>query len=299
MIDMRLKLFVFALIAASISWYFSSAHSEEIKGDTSHLTALQKHVTLNGGTEKPFQNEYWDHKEPGIYVDIISGEPLFSSTDKFKSGTGWPSFTQPIEANLVSKHKDARFGMIRTEVKSSSSGAHLGHVFHDGPKDKGGKRYCINSAALRFVPADQLIKEGYAQYAFLFPDLISVDEQDQASAKSPAPATLPKADYIAVFFYADWCPNCKQLVPEIDQARQILPKDSPILFITLDLTDKTTIFQSNMLAHALGIGDYFKEQGSATGYLAILETGTKKEVVQITSAQDANTIVTTLSGLTE
>lgn len=132
------------------------------------LTQEQIDVTQHGGTEKPFQNAYWDHHDEGIYVDIISGKPLFSSTDKFDSGTGWPSFTKPIEENFVSNHSDTKFGMVRTEVKSSDSGSHLGHVFDDGPKDKGGKRYCINSAALRFIPKAELEKQGYGEYLVLF-----------------------------------------------------------------------------------------------------------------------------------
>ncbi|MES2728806.1 MAG: peptide-methionine (R)-S-oxide reductase MsrB [Pseudomonadota bacterium] len=132
------------------------------------LTEMQRYVTQHGGTEKPFENEYWNHKEAGIYVDVISGEPLFSSTDKFDSGTGWPSFTQPITAHNVDTHADHSLGMKRVEVKSSTSNAHLGHVFDDGPKDKGGQRYCINSAALRFVPKADLEKEGYGEYLPLF-----------------------------------------------------------------------------------------------------------------------------------
>ncbi|MCD8497387.1 MAG: peptide-methionine (R)-S-oxide reductase MsrB [Alphaproteobacteria bacterium] len=136
--------------------------------DTSHLTEEQKYVMMGDGTEKPFQNKYWDNHDPGIYVDAITGEPLFSSTDKFDSGTGWPSFTKPIDDNFTTTKDDHKFGMSRTEVRSSSSGGHLGHVFDDGPADKGGKRYCINSASLRFVPVDQLTKEGYGQYLTLF-----------------------------------------------------------------------------------------------------------------------------------
>ncbi len=132
-----------------------------------NLTEHQLYV-IHGGTEKPFENKYWDNKAEGIYVDVVSGKPLFSSTDKFDSGTGWPSFTQPIDANFVTKHSDTSHGMTRTEVKSADSGAHLGHVFEDGPKDKGGKRYCINSASLRFVPKAELELEGYGKYLPLF-----------------------------------------------------------------------------------------------------------------------------------
>jgi methionine-R-sulfoxide reductase len=135
---------------------------------TDHLTPMQKHVTMQGGTERPFQNEYWDNKEEGIYVDIISGEPLFSSTDKFDSGTGWPSFTKPISESMVDEHEDTSFGMKRTEIKSSNTGAHLGHVFNDGPAEKGGLRYCTNSASLKFIPKEDLEKEGYGEYLKLF-----------------------------------------------------------------------------------------------------------------------------------
>lgn len=136
--------------------------------DTSHLTEEQKYVMLGDGTERPFHNKYWDNHEAGIYVDAITGEPLFSSTDKYDSGTGWPSFTKPIDTNFTATKTDSTLGMSRTEVRSSSSGGHLGHVFDDGPADKGGKRYCINSASLRFVPVDQLAKENYGQYLPLF-----------------------------------------------------------------------------------------------------------------------------------
>lgn len=136
--------------------------------DASHLTEKQKYVTLHDGTEPPFENEYWDHKEPGIYVDRISGEPLFSSTDKFDSGTGWPSFTKPINEELVQQFQDNSLGMSRTEVRSSKADAHLGHVFNDGPVESGGQRYCINSASLKFIHKDDLAKEGYEQFLTLF-----------------------------------------------------------------------------------------------------------------------------------
>lgn len=136
--------------------------------DTNHLTPMQKHVTQENGTEPPFNNAYWNHKEEGIYVDIITGEALFSSTDKFDSGTGWPSFTQPINANYVQDTTDDSHGMSRTEVRAKNSDAHLGHVFDDGPADKGGKRYCINSASLKFIPKAELATKGYAEYLGLF-----------------------------------------------------------------------------------------------------------------------------------
>jgi methionine-R-sulfoxide reductase len=130
------------------------------------LTPLQFHVTQENGTERAFQNEYWNNHQPGLYVDIVSGEPLFTSNEKFDSGCGWPSFTKPIQP-LVMK-TDKAFGMIRTEVRSKTADSHLGHVFTDGPRDRGGLRYCINSASLRFIPVDDLEKEGYGQYINLF-----------------------------------------------------------------------------------------------------------------------------------
>ena len=133
-----------------------------------NLTDMQKYVTQHDGTEKPFENEYWDHKEPGIYVDVVSGEALFSSLDKYDSGTGWPSFTKPIKKDEIKEKTDYKLFLPRTEVRSSTADSHLGHVFADGPKDKGGFRYCINSAALRFVHKDDLEKEGYGEYVGLF-----------------------------------------------------------------------------------------------------------------------------------
>ena len=132
------------------------------------LSPEQHRVTQRCGTETPFDNAYWDNKEPGIYVDVVSGEPLFASGDKFDSGTGWPSFTRPIEPENVVENTDISHGMTRTEVRSRHGDSHLGHVFPDGPRDKGGLRYCINSASLRFIPLDELESEGYGAYRKLF-----------------------------------------------------------------------------------------------------------------------------------
>ena len=132
------------------------------------LSPEQYHVTQENGTERPFTGEYWDNHEPGIYVDVVSGEPLFASVDKFDSGTGWPSFTRPIDADNVIEKRDFSHLMIRTEVRSKHGDSHLGHVFNDGPRDDGGLRYCINSASLRFIHLDELEAEGYGQYRTLF-----------------------------------------------------------------------------------------------------------------------------------
>jgi methionine-R-sulfoxide reductase len=136
--------------------------------DASHLSDKEKYITLHDGTEPAFDNEYWDHKEPGIYVDKISGEPLFSSTDKFDSGTGWPSFTKPIDESVLQYLTDDSHGMQRTEVRSSKADAHLGHLFNDGPVETGGQRFCMNSASLHFIHKDDLEKEGYREYLHLF-----------------------------------------------------------------------------------------------------------------------------------
>jgi len=134
------------------------------------LSPEQYQVTQQCGTEPAFRNEFWNNHEPGLYVDVVSGEPLFASVNKFDSGTGWPSFTVPVEPGNVVEHQDRSYGMIRTEVRSAHGDSHLGHVFPDGPAAAGGLRYCINSAALRFIPVDDLEREGYGDYRKLFED---------------------------------------------------------------------------------------------------------------------------------
>lgn len=129
-----------------------------------NLSKIQYEVTQNSATEPPFNNEYYDNFKEGIYVDIVTGEPLFVSTDKFESGCGWPAFSKPIDNKLIKESKDVTYGMIRTEVRAKNSDSHLGHVFNDGPKEKGGLRYCINSASLRFIPREDMVKEGYGDY---------------------------------------------------------------------------------------------------------------------------------------
>ena len=146
------------------------------------LTPEQFRVTQENATERPGTGALLDNKAPGIYVDIVSGEPLFASVNKYDSGTGWPSFTVPVEPGNVVEHKDFSHWMIRTEVRSAHGDSHLGHVFRDGPRDAGGLRYCINSASLRFIPLDDLEREGYGEYRKLFDSVTDTKATDTRSA---------------------------------------------------------------------------------------------------------------------
>lgn len=144
---------------------YKKPSEEEIK---KMLTPIQYRVTQENGTEMPFENEYWDQEEEGIYVDVVTGEPLFCSKDKYDAGCGWPSFTRPIDMDFIKENLDLSYDMVRTEVRSKYGDSHLGHVFTDGPKSEGGLRYCINSAALRFIKKEDMEKEGYGEYLKLF-----------------------------------------------------------------------------------------------------------------------------------
>ena len=159
----KIKQYTFcALISISLSAGAYEKPNEAVL--KKQLTPMQYYVTQEDGTERAYQNAYWGLKDSGIYVDIVSGEPLFASADKFDSGCGWPSFTKPIEPVYVQELVDGSLGMTRTEVRSTNGDSHLGHVFNDGPRDKGGLRYCINSASLKFIPLGSMESEGYAEY---------------------------------------------------------------------------------------------------------------------------------------
>ncbi len=163
----RLVILSLILILNSLSVMASENQtnsSKKYSKDLKNLTSFQKYITQKSGTEPAFANEYWNYKKEGIYVDVTSGQPLFSSKDKYDSGTGWPSFTRPILKSAVIEKTDGAYGMKRVEVRSKDADSHLGHIFDDGPKDKGGMRYCINSASLKFIPKESLKKEGYDEF---------------------------------------------------------------------------------------------------------------------------------------
>ena len=156
-----LSLYSQSLIAAENQ----SVSEKKYQKNVQNLTPIQKQITQKNGTEPAFRNEYWNNKKEGIYVDVASGQPLFSSNDKYDSGTGWPSFTKPIRQTYVTEKTDRTYGMKRVEVRSKDADSHLGHIFEDGPQDRGGMRYCINSAALKFIPKEDLQKDGYGEFA--------------------------------------------------------------------------------------------------------------------------------------
>ncbi len=158
--------------------HYEKPSDEELRR---RLTPRQYQVTQHEGTEPAFDNEYWDEHRDGIYVDVVSGEPLFSSRDKYDSGTGWPSFTRPLRPDAVETRRDFKLVLPRTEARSAASGSHLGHVFGDGPQPTG-QRYCMNSAALRFVPRERMAEEGYGEYLSLFDDEQAGEEEPGAAA---------------------------------------------------------------------------------------------------------------------
>ena len=165
---------------------------KELQDDLAALDPIQRYVTQECGTEPPFKNAYWNNHEPGLYVDVVGGDPLFLSVDKFDSGTGWPSFTKPVEPDALEEKSDRTHGMVRTEVRSAEADSHLGHVFEDGPAPTG-LRYCINSAALRFVPLAELEAQGYGKYLALFPaELVA-----KAKGASASPATATETALLA------------------------------------------------------------------------------------------------------
>ena len=156
------------VLASGALFEFAFANTSAVSEENLPLTTIQKYVTQHNGTEPAFHNAYWDNHEEGIYVDAQSGEVLFSSTDKFDSGTGWPSFTKPVEPKNVLEKTDTSLGMTRAEVRSAKGNSHLGHLFNDGPNDQGGLRYCVNSAALKFIPREKMAELGYGKYLRLF-----------------------------------------------------------------------------------------------------------------------------------
>lgn len=156
----------------------TTADYRKTTASLANLTELQYRVTQQDGTERAFDNIYWNNHEAGIYVDVVSGQPLFSSIDKYDSGTGWPSFTKPIDPDVITSKTDRTFGMARTEVRSAGADSHLGHVFDDGPRAAGGLRYCMNSASLRFVSINDLEAEGYGEFRALFDASNTTETED-------------------------------------------------------------------------------------------------------------------------